>query len=210
MRRVLVLSAALLAALPAAGAQAAVKTRKKPPPPSCHVVLDPEGDATGVAAGQSTNDSGDTGLDLTGAELATTAGQATVVFRLPVLTTSDVLSPGGREFDFSYVVAGATHTITAVVTPTGTVWGSGGAGTSGAMVDAAKEIHVTVPAAEAGLAGVKPGTVLSALTVTTYRWAGVVRLGVAQGQRYGDPVDVATAGKVTYKHAGPSCIKVGA
>jgi hypothetical protein len=127
-----------------------------------------------------------------------------VVFRLPGLNNTDPLSPAGRWFALAYTAAGKKTTVPVLLTPRGNTWGSGAAADAGTVDTATAEIRVTVPLAEAGLAGLKAGTVVSGFTVTTKRWVGAA----STGQVVGDAVDTATS-TATYKVGWPSCVRVG-
>ena len=198
MRRPLLVLLATLTAvpLPVAGAAA----RKPKPVTYCRLVTDPAGDATGAAGGIA-NPNGDTGLDVVGADLATNGTSATVVFRLQKVNQTDSMSPTGRYFALSFQAKGkAVSTVAVVISETGIT-------PAGTKLDAtANEIRVTVPLAEAGLAGVKAATPITTFKVTTSRWLGAA--SARQGQPFGDPVDTAT-GRLTYPAHGRSCVVVG-
>jgi hypothetical protein len=204
MRRPVLLAAALAGAALVTPAHAARRPPPKPQKPFCRLVVDPEGDAKGLY-GPATNPEGDTGLDVIGADFANNAGKATVVFRLPGANNNDPLSPAGRYFALTYSVGGRKTTLAAVITPRGNVWGAGDPSTVGVVDTKVGEIRMTVPLAEAGLAGVAPGTAVTGFSVVTKRWAGAG----TTGQPVDEPVDSA-AGTATYKAAGASCVKVGA
>lgn len=199
MRRPLLALLALATALPVTAADAAPK-RKPKPVTYCRLVTDPAGDASGLAAGQA-HPAGDTGLDVIGADLATSATTATVVFRLQKVNQTDSMAPTGRSFALSFQPKGKpVSTVTVVVSETGIT-------PAGAILDADKnEIRVSLPLAEAGLAGVKAATPITAFRVVTRRWAGAAEAGA--GQSVGDDVDVATS-PATYPAAGKSCVVVG-
>lgn len=204
MRRPVLLAAVLAAAALVTPAHAARRPPPRPVKPTCKLVLDAEGDAKGVY-GPATNSEGDTGLDVISADLANNATKATVVWRQPQATNNDALSPAGRYFALSYTVGGKPVTLSAVITPRGNTWGAGDPSTVGVIDAKAGEIRMTVSLAEAGLAGVKPGTPVTNFSVVTKRWVGAGTTGVVVDQA----VDSAS-GTTAYKVGGPSCVKVGA
>jgi hypothetical protein len=176
-------------------AQAATK-KKKPPKPACFLINDAKGDATGTGTG--TPGPNDPNLDLMSVDVASNASQLSAVFRLDALDATDNYAPTGRAFDVAFTVAGTSQNMRTYVYPGGITPPTGG---TASIVAASKELHVTVPLSYFGKVSVKPGTKLTNLQASSWRYVAnaPVTLGV---------VDQA-AGNAVYVAGYPSCVKVG-
>lgn len=191
-RKLLALAAIAPLVLGVAAADAAAK--KPAPKPVCKLLTDGAADATGT--GTTVAGPNDPNLDLVSVDVATNATTLTAVIRLTAFGSNGDTSPYGRAYDVAYVVNGKSTTLRSVIGPAATTWANG-LGT-GSVVG--NEIHVHVPLAKLPVP-LKPGTKLTDLGATSYRWVAGTDAVVSVSDR-------ANGGK-PYVAGYPSCVKVG-
>lgn len=215
MRTRPVLALALAASMALAGGAASAAPKKPKPkvePPACNLVIDEKGDD-----GNEVHKHSDS-LDLTGADIASSAKTVTAVLRVAKFSKSNDAFPTGRAWYLDFSIPGAETPLWlgATITPTGESFNYGWVdGTihrtlgqvAGVFDEAKNEIRISADSgiwAERG--AVKPGSKISGLTALSYNYVGASAAGRAAGSL--QPGDEATGSK-TYTAGAPSCVEVG-
>lgn len=203
----ILLAGSLALSLAAAGGALAA------PAPVCNLIVDPKGDAGHPVFGNSDS------LDLTGADIASSAKTVTAVIRVAKFTKSNDAAPTGRTWflDFTVPDAETPLWLGAQITPTGELfrygWVDGSIhrtlGTVDGVFDEAKnEIRISAPVgvwAERG--SVKPGRKIGGLIALSYNYVGATA-PTGNGAASLQPGDTAETSK-TYTAGARSCVVPG-